>query len=251
MTAELPRLYTDLAPWFHLLTHPDEYAEEAAVYRDTLLAATEPRPRTLLELGSGGGNNAFHLKRDFACTLSDVSPAMLEQSRGINPECEHVQGDMRSLRLGRRFDAVFVHDAVCYLTTEEDLRRCALTAFVHCREGGAALFAPDFVRETFRPGTDHGGRDGDGRALRYLEWHWDPDPDDTIYLVDYAYLLRVGSGEPSVAHDRHVEGLFPRETWRRALREAGFEVKQASRPNDHGELGETFVGIAYATTAGA
>ena len=31
-------------------------------------------------------------------------------SRSINPECEHVQGDMRTLRLGREFDAVFVHD---------------------------------------------------------------------------------------------------------------------------------------------
>src|SRR5262245_19210318 len=115
--ARVPALYTKLADWFHLLTQPAEYADEAAAYRDALVGAAIPRPRTLLELGAGGGNNASHLKRDFACTLTDLSPAMLACSRAINPECEHIPGDMRSLRLGREFDAVLVHDAVCYMTT--------------------------------------------------------------------------------------------------------------------------------------
>ena len=47
---------------------------------------------------------------------------MLALSRALNPECEHLAGDMRTLRLGRVFDAVFVHDAVCYMTTRADLR---------------------------------------------------------------------------------------------------------------------------------
>jgi hypothetical protein len=61
------------------------------------------------------------------------------------------------------------------------------TCFIHCRPGGASLFVPDWVRETFRPSTQHGGHDGDGRSLRYLEWPWDPDPTDRTYLVDVAY----------------------------------------------------------------
>jgi len=242
MSCPLPLLYTDLAGWFHLLTAPEEYAEEAAAYRDALVAAAAPRPRTLLELGSGGGNNAFHLKRDFECTLSDLSPTMLEVSRGINPECGHVAGDMRTLRLGREFDAVFVHDAVMYLTREDDLRRAMETAFVHCRPGGAALFAPDYVRETFAPKTDHGGHDGSGRALRYLEWCWDPDPGDATYLVDFAYLLREGDGAPRVVPDRHVCGLFARDTWRRLLRETGFELRSGARPGDDGGSDEVFIG---------
>jgi hypothetical protein len=44
--------------------------------------------------------------------------------------------------------------------------------------GGAAVFAPDHVRETLTPTTDHGGNDGDEWSLRYLEWTWDPDPGD-------------------------------------------------------------------------
>ncbi len=238
-TTPLPLLYGELASWFHLLTPPGDYAEEAAYYRDAL-AAIVGRGGTLLELGSGGGNNASHLAADFRCTLTDLSPAMLAQSRRLNPGCEHVAGDMRTLRLGRTFDAVLVHDAVTYLTTEEDLRRSLETAFVHGRPGGAALFAADCVRETFRPGVDHGGTDGDdGRALRYLEWTWDPDPADTVYLTDFAYLLREGS-EVRAVHDRHRCGLFPRETWRSLLTGCGFELR-ATPPADPRSVGEVFL----------
>jgi hypothetical protein len=108
------------------------------------------------------------------------------------------------------------------------------TAFVHCEPGGVALFAPDHVRENFSPSTDHGGHDGDVRALRYLEWTWDPDPADSTYLVDYAYVLKERDGSVRVEHDRHVEGLFARTDWLKWLSEAGFEPRVV--PVDHSEL---------------
>jgi len=185
-------MYGDLAEWFHLLTPPEEYVEEAAFASRILRSFSARSVRTVLELGSGGGNNASDMKAEFGLTLVDLSPSMLEFSRGLNPECEHLIGDMRTVRLGRRFDAVFVHDAVVYLTAAEELRAAMETAFVHLEPGGAALFVPDCVKETFRPATDHGGQDGEGRSLRYLEWSWDPDPEDTEYLTDYAFLLRGG-----------------------------------------------------------
>lgn len=222
----LPKLYGELASWWPLLSSPAEYAEEASFYRKALVEAMECEPDSLLELGSGGGSNASHLKAHFArMTLVDISPLMLEVSRELNPECEHVEGDMRMVRLGREFDAVFVHDAIGYMTTESDLRQAIETAFLHCRRGGAALFAPDYVRDTFRPTTSHGGHDDVGRGLRYLEWAWDPDPNDTTYLVDFAYLIRSEDGTVRVEHDRHVEGLFPRADWLRMLSEVGFEPR--------------------------
>lgn len=230
-----PRLYGELAAWWPLMSAPDEYVEEAALYGRALADACELPPRSCLELGSGGGNNASHLKARFAMTLVEPSPGMLEVSRRLNPECEHVQGDMRTARLGRRFDCVFVHDAVAYMTTEADVRAAIQTAWLHCEPGGAALFAPDHVRENFRPSTDCGGNDdGEGRGLRYLEWTWDPDPADSTYTVDYAYLLREADGSVRAVHDRHVEGLFARADWLRWLSEAGF--RPAVVPLDHSEL---------------
>ena len=232
---DAPKLYRELAEWFHLLTAPAEYAEEAEFYTKKLIESCDRQPKTVLELGSGGGNNASHMKAHFELTLIDLSPQMLDLSRSINPQCEHIEGDMRTVRLGREFDAVFVHDAVAYMTTEEDLKAAIDTAFAHCRHAGAALFAPDHVREKFKPSTDHGGHDaGDGRGLRYLEWTWDPDPSDDTYTVDFAYLLKDADGSTRVEQDRHIEGLFSRATWLRLLGEAGFYPK--SVPFDHSEL---------------
>jgi SAM-dependent methyltransferase len=240
-----PLLYTDLAPWFHLLTAPSEYAEEAEFFLRVLTEAAGAAPRTLLELGSGGGNMASHYKQHVAATLADLSPAMLAISRGINPECEHVQGDMRAVRLGRQFDAVLVHDAVDYMASADDLRRATATAFLHCRPGGAVVFAPDHVRETFQPSTEHGGHDGDdGRALRYLMWTWDPDPTDATYLTDFAYLLHEPGQPLRSFHDRHVGGLFPRATWLGLLEEVGFRA--SARPHEHPDVPpgtEVFVGV--------
>jgi trans-aconitate methyltransferase len=117
-----------------------------------------------LELGSGGGNNAFHLKRRFELTLVDRAPGMLAVSRRLNPGCEHVEGDMQTVRLRREFDGM-VHDAICYVTTIADLRSVLETSYAHCRPGGVVLFAPDNVKESFRPGTDCGGHDEDGRGV--------------------------------------------------------------------------------------
>jgi SAM-dependent methyltransferase len=237
---DLPKLYGELAGWFHLLTAPEDYAEEAAFYSRVIVEASRGPVRKVLELGSGGGNNASHMKREFDLTLTDLSEEMLAISRGLNPECEHVQGDMRTVRLGRTFDAVFVHDAVAYITMEEDLLSAMETAAAHLAPGGVTLFAPDYITETFRPGSDHGGHDGTGgRALRYLEWVWDPDPSDSTYLVDYAYLLRETDGSVRSVYDRHLEGLFSRETWLRLLREAGFEATEL--PFHHSEVKEGLV----------
>ena len=220
------KLYNELATWWTLMSPPSEYIEEAAFYSTALAKASASPLRTVLELGSGGGHNASHMKSRFnEMVLVDLSPGMLSMSRALNPELEHHQGDMRSVRLGRQFDAVFVHDAICYMTSESDLRQTFETAFVHCKPGGIALFAPDYVRENFEPGTDHGGHDDDERGMRWVEWRWDPDPDDTTYLVDYGYLLRERDGSVHVEHDRHVEGVFRRADWLRWLAEAGFDAK--------------------------
>lgn len=235
--AAQPLMYQEMSSWWPLLSAPAEYEEEATFYLRTLLAGCESKPRTLLELGSGGGNNASFMKASFdEVVLVDLSPGMLEVSRALNPDCEHVAGDMRTVRLGRTFDCVFVHDAVTYMLSERDLRQAMKTAFRHCNPGGAALFCPDYLRETFKPTEDCGGHDSPAglRGLRYLDWVWDPDPDDTTYTVDYAYLLRSDDGSIRVEHDRHLEGLFWRADWLRWLEETGFRPERV--PFDHSEL---------------
>jgi hypothetical protein len=147
---------------------------------------------------------------------------------------------MRTLRLGRTFDAVLVHDAVVYMTSREDLRAAAQTAFAHTRRGGVAIFAPDCVRETFREAPQLEGSDAGARSLRCLMWTWDPDPGDDTYLVDFAFLLRDGATMRAV-HDRHVEGLFSRATWHEILGGVGYGVEEVVLPPEGGPAEEIFL----------
>ncbi|MBD3236589.1 MAG: methyltransferase domain-containing protein [Candidatus Eisenbacteria bacterium] len=244
-TAHLPRLYTELADWWPLLSAPADYAEEADLYRRAILATARSRPRTLLELGSGGGNNAVHLKAHLDLTLVDLAPGMVRVSRAVNPECTHHVGDMRTVRLGRRFDAVFIHDAIMYMTSEVDLRAALATASAHARPGGVVLVAPDHLRETFRSRVKQGGHDGAGRGLRYQEWSWDPDPDDTVVRTVFAYILRETGRAPRVLEDVHAMGIFPRALWLQALADVGIEAR--ALPFEHSEVDpescEFFVGV--------
>lgn len=218
------RMYGDLAPWWPLVSPPTEYVAEGAMLSALFAEAGTP-VRTVLDLGSGGGHVASHLTSQFEVTLVDLSPGMLDVSRDLNPGCEHVVGDMRTVRLGRQFDGVLVHDALDYLVSEDEVSSLAATVAAHLRPGGVAVLVPDDVAETFEPSTDWGGADAaDGRAARYLEWTWDPDPDDHCVQTVYSFVLRSADGTVQTATETHRFGLFSRATWIELLEKAGLSV---------------------------
>ncbi len=189
----MTRLYRELAGWWQAISPPSEYAEEGALYVEMIRSAADRPVRDVLELGSGGGNNASHMKRHFAMTLVEPSDEMRRLSLALNPECEHLPGDMRTVRLDREFDAVFVHDAVMYMTTEDDLRAALATAAEHVAPGGVALVAPDVTAETFSEATEHGGgEDAAGLRARFLMWTLPPAPGESVFETHYAFV-RCGS----------------------------------------------------------
>ena len=87
LAQHLPRLYVEFASWWPLLSAPEDYAEEAEFFFNLFMREASFHPEIILELGSGGGNNASHLKHYFEMTLVDLSPAMLDVSKRLNPQC--------------------------------------------------------------------------------------------------------------------------------------------------------------------
>jgi SAM-dependent methyltransferase len=232
------RLYGDLAEWWPVISPPEEYAREAERLAAVFQSAAIP-VREVLDLGSGGGHVAVHLKDQVDLTLVDLSEQMLSVSRQLNPECAHILGDMRTLRLGRVFDGVLVHDAVDYMTEEDDLRQVIKTAFVHCRPGGIAVFAPDHTAEGFQAGRGRGGgTDWYGREASFHERDWDPDPDDDWIQADYEFVLRDADGTVQVVQESHRLGAFSEKTWVRLLAETGFAPEAGPRQT----RGSLFVG---------
>jgi SAM-dependent methyltransferase len=215
------KLYGELAEWWPLMSPPDDYAEEAVAIARLLRGSPGVERPRLLELGSGGGHLASHLKLQFEMTLADLSPRMLELSQALNPECRHLKGDMRTLRLGESFDAVLIHDAVSHLDTTEDLEAALHTARAHLRPGGVGVFCPDYTVECFSPGTTHGGTDGPERGMRYIEWT-QPEITGTTYRTDIVYLLRTAKGPLRIEHDSVMLSVFTRAQWTDELGRAAF-----------------------------
>ncbi len=235
MSSGTGRLYDDLAYLWPLMSPPEDYEEEASYWRRELRARLGPGRHRILDLGAGGGHNLHHLTDDFDASAVDLSDAMLEHSRRLNPGVTHHVGDMRTVRLGETFDAVLIHDAIDYMTTERDLLRAFATARAHLRPGGLLLTAPDDYAETFEsPTVFHETHRAGDTELTYVEYTTDSDPSDTEIETVYVFFINEG-GELRVEVDRHVTGLFLISTWERLLNEAGFAVEKVDYPfSEHG-----------------
>lgn len=243
-----PRLYHDLARLWPRLSPPEDYAPEAAHLRVVLAAhgvgdrsgATGPGRPSLLELGAGGGHTLSHLVKHFDCVAVDLSREMLDQARLLIPDLTCVVGDMRQVRLGRRFDAVLLHDAVDYMTTPADARAALATARAHLHDGGVTIVAPTYVTETFDDGeTEADQHQGPGDAeLRYVSHVRRADDDPHRFTLTMLMVERE-QGRLGVWRDQHVCGLFAESDWLAWLNDAGFDACVLPLPLDSpGHLAE-------------
>lgn len=225
------RLYHDLAWLWPIWGSPGEYAGYCDHVKRLIQMHAQIPVRSLLNIGCGGGKNAFNLKRAYQVTAIDLSPRMLELAAELNPECKFFQGDMRSFDLRRTFDAVLVDDAISYMTSRADLRSAFQAAWRHLNQGGVMVVTPDGTKETFvQNQTVATSGVGKGRKARievaFVENYYDPDPDDDSYEGTMVYLIRE-DGKLRVEKDHHDLGIFTLDVWRRTLTEVGFKIQEA------------------------
>jgi len=220
-----PRLYDDLVGLWPFVSPPENYVEEVATFRRRLDRHGVSAGARILHLGSGGGSIDFHLKQGYRVTGVDISAAMLAHSASINPEVEYVQGDMRSVRLGRTFDAVLVHDAVSYMTSVEDLERVYRTAAAHLAPGGLLIALPEELRSRLAPDEPEVDthRVGD-RVVTVIEFDYDEDPSDHEFETVFVFVIRE-QGRVRVELDRHRGGVFDLEDFLGAIERAGFDAR--------------------------
>jgi hypothetical protein len=61
--------------------------------------------------------------------------------------------------------------------------------------------------------------------------------------VDYAVLVSEPGRPTQIAHDHHVEGLFPVHTWLYLLEQAGFAEARLAPPSAGDASQPVFIGI--------
>lgn len=164
------RLYRDLAWLWPIISPPEDYVEESDRFAALIREHSRVPVKTLLHLGCGGGHNDATFKRHFQVTGVDTSRAMLEHAQRLNPEAAYHEGDIRSVRLGRTFDAVMALDAINYMTSLDDLRAVFRTAYDHLLPGGVFLTYAEETRERFHQDKTVGSAySGEGVAVTFIE----------------------------------------------------------------------------------
>ena len=161
----------------------------------------------------GGGHNDSTFKKYFAVTGVDISENMLKLAGKLNPDVTYLYGDMHSIRMRERFDAVTILDSINYMKTVKDLRSKFITAYEHLKRGGVCLtlvekIAGDFKQNITECSTFYQG----DMEIVFIENYYDPDPTDTNYELTLLYLIRC-KGKLEIQTDHHICGIFKLKTW--------------------------------------
>lgn len=219
------RLYRDLSWTWPIISPPVDYIEEGERYRYLFKKYSKIPVLNLLNLGCGGGHVDSVLKKYFSITGIDISANMLKLARKLNPDAVYKKGDMRSIRLKKRFDAVLIHDSVNYMLTEKDLSAAFKTAYEHLKPGGMLLtFAEEYNKIKQHSVSSSTHKKGD-IEITFIEHYYDPSPTDSTFECTFIYLIRKRK-KLIIKTDRHLCGLFKVATWLKLLKHCGFKTKK-------------------------
>jgi SAM-dependent methyltransferase len=220
------RLYHDLCWIWPIVSPPEDYIEETEFFCRVIKKEAEIDVKNLLHLGCGGGRNDFTFQKHFDVTGVDISKEMLKLAKDLNPESAYIQGDMRSIRLGRTFDSVATLDSINYMKNEEELSQLFQTAYEHLNPGGVFLTVVEESRERFKQNRTISSTHSRGKTqITFIENSFDPDPDDDHFEMTFIYLIR-DEGDLDIHTDSHIWGLFKMDTWRQVLKTTGFDVQE-------------------------
>jgi SAM-dependent methyltransferase len=124
-----PRLYD--------LVFPDADAGLARLCRAAFARHLPAPPRSVLDIGCGTGRTLETLAPQVAeCWGVDLLESNVAYARATRPGLAIRQGDMRTVRLGRTFDAVTSFgNVLAYALTDADLARTVTTYAAHAHAG--------------------------------------------------------------------------------------------------------------------
>jgi SAM-dependent methyltransferase len=199
----------------------DYAAESATIAR--IVRERNPAARTLLDLACGTGRHLEHLRREFACEGVDLDDELLAVARERLADVELRQGDMRTLGLGRTFDAVTcLFSAIGFVGGPEGLAAAADAFARHLEPGGVLLVEPWLEPDEWMPSRPHVlAADAEGTALARVTLSGLRD--ERISTTEMHYVVATADGfDEWVEH--HELYLFTREEMRDAFENAGFSA---------------------------
>lgn len=199
-----------------------DYAAEGERLQ-ALIQERVPGARTLLDVACGTGMHLAQLGRWYEGEGVDLDPALLAIARERLPGVPLHEADMTTLDLGREFDVVTcLFSSIAYTVTEARLREAAASLARHVAPGGLLVIEPWILPEQWKP--HHVGAvfvDEPELKVARINSHGG-EPAGDVLAIDFEYLV----GTPAEVErftERHEVGMFRKEQYLDAVRNAGLE----------------------------
>ncbi len=147
----------------------DYPAEAAELHR--IIQGACPTAKTLLDVACGTGAHLVEMQRWYEVQGVDLSPAMLAVARTRLPGVPLREGDMRTLDLGKTFDAVTcLFSSIGYMKDLAEMRSAVARLAAHVAPGGVLIIdgwvRPDRWRDNFRPDQPDVAHDSEATVVR-------------------------------------------------------------------------------------
>ena len=200
-----------------------DYAAEAAELHRIIDEAC-PSAQTLLDVACGTGAHLAHLREWYAVEGVDSSPAMLAVAAGRLPGVPLHVADMRTLDLGRQFDAVTcLFSSIGYITDPSELRSTIARLASHVGPGGVLILdgwvRPDEWSDDFRNDPDI-ATDGQMTIVRVASHR----RAGRITELDMHHLVHTEGGVEYFV-ETHRLALIPTDEYVAAVQRAGLSAR--------------------------
>jgi ubiquinone/menaquinone biosynthesis C-methylase UbiE len=215
-------LYGRSAFYYDIIYSWKNYKKESEIISRFIRRYKKSPGNSLLDVACGTGNHIEYLKRKYSVEGLDVNRSMLNQAKRKHPDVRFYQGDMRTFRLGKKYDIITcLFSAIGHVRARARLRKAISSMALHLKPGGLMELEPWITPGNWRVG--------------YISANYVNRPNlklarfgtaklDGRLSVNEMYHLVVSAKGVEYFTERLVMGLFSHSEYLGALKEAGLRV---------------------------